>query len=99
MPQLVLLLLILSFFCATGLSSQASTFSSATNTFLPQPLSLADAVNLALQRNPNILRAQKDLQVAQGVVIQTRAIAIPKVGISGNYSAAEPSDVDTITAP
>jgi outer membrane protein TolC len=73
--------------------------SSATNAFIPQPLSLADAVNLALQRNPNILRAQKDLEVAQGVVIQTRAIAIPKVNASGNFSAAQPSDVDTFTAP
>jgi outer membrane protein len=79
--------------------SHAGPFPSATNSVIPQPLSLTDAVNLALQRNPNILRAQKDLEAAQGVVIQTRAIAIPKVGLSGNYSAAEPSDVDTITTP
>ena len=52
-----------------------------------------------MQRNPNILRAQKDLEAAQGVVIQTRAIAIPKVNLTGNYSAAQPTDVDTITAP
>ncbi len=70
-----------------------------TNEFIPQPLALADAVNLALQRNANILRAQKDLAAAQGIVIQTRAIAIPKVGVAGNYNAAAPSDVDTITTP
>jgi outer membrane protein TolC len=78
---------------------RASPASPATNAFIPQPLSLADAVNLALARNPNILRAQKDLEVAQGVVIQTRAIAIPKVNASGNFSAAKPTDVDTLTAP
>jgi outer membrane protein len=72
---------------------------SSTNDFVPQPLSLADAVNLALRRNPTILRAQKDLEAAQGIVIQTRAIAIPKVNLAGNYSAAGPSDVDTLTAP
>jgi outer membrane protein len=72
---------------------------SATNNFVPQPLSLADAVNLALQRNPNILRAQKDMEVAQGVIIQTRAIAIPKVNLSGSYAAAQPSDVDTVVSP
>jgi outer membrane protein len=79
--------------------SHASPASSVTNTSIPQPLSLADAVNLALQRNPNILRAQKDLEAAQGVVIQTRAIAIPKVISTGNFSAAQPSDVDIVTAP
>ncbi|MGO8927786.1 MAG: TolC family protein [Limisphaerales bacterium] len=78
---------------------RAASSASVTNNFVPQPLSLADAVNLALQRNPNILRAQKDLEAAQGIVIQTRAIAIPKVSLAGNYSAAEPSDVDTITSP
>jgi outer membrane protein len=79
--------------------SHASPSSSATNTFIPQPLSLADAVNLALQRNPNILRAQKDLEAVQGVVIQTRAIAIPKLNLSGSFSAAQPSDVDTLNSP
>ena len=79
--------------------SQASPSVSATNTFIPQPLSLADAVNLTLQRNPNILRAQKDLEVAQGVIIQTRAVAIPKVNLSGSFAAAQPSDVDTVVSP
>jgi outer membrane protein TolC len=69
------------------------------NNLVPQPLSLADAVNLALQRNPNILRAQKDLEVAQGVIIQTRAIAVPKVNLGGNFSAAQSSDVDSVNNP
>ena len=81
------------------LHAQPSPSSSATNTSLPQPLSLVDAVNLSLQRNPNILRAQKDLQVAQGVAIQTRAIAIPKLNLTGNYSDAEKTDVDRISTP
>src|ERR1035441_4122991 len=68
----------------------AAPSSSATNAFIPQPLSIADAVNLALGRNPNILRAQKDLEVAQGVIIQTRAIAIPKVNLGGSFAAAPP---------
>jgi outer membrane protein len=72
---------------------------SASNNFIPQPLSLADAVNLALQRNPNILRAQKDMEIAQGIIIQTRAIAIPKVNLGGSYSAAQASDVDTVENP
>jgi outer membrane protein TolC len=91
--------LVLALMWVSALEAQPPPSSSATNAVIPQPLSLADAVNLALRRNPNILRAQKDLEAAQGVVIQTRAIAIPKVGLAGNYSAAQPSDVDTITSP
>src|SRR5215471_15431990 len=41
------------------------------------PLSLADAVNLALHQSPAILRAQKQLEANQGISVQTRAIALP----------------------
>ena len=99
LPRPALLCLALACLFASVQPLHAVPSSSATNAFIPQPLSLADAVNLALRQNPNILRAQKDLEAAQGVVIQTRAIAIPKLGAAGNYSAAQPSDVDTLTAP
>jgi outer membrane protein TolC len=62
---------------------------------LDQPLSLADALNLALTQNPNILRAKKDLEATQGVIIQTKAITVPKVRVTGGYSAVEQSDVDS----
>ena len=62
-----------------------------------QPISLADAVNLALSQNPNIRRAQKDLEASQGVVIQTRAIAVPKLRITGDYDAKQRSNVDVIS--
>ncbi len=78
---------------------QASAALSGTNVFVPQPLSLADAVNLALQRNASVLRAQKDLEATQGIVIQTRAIVLPKLGVTGNYTAAQPTDVDTFSGP
>jgi outer membrane protein len=68
-----------------------------TNNFPTQPISLADAVNLALTQNPNIRRAQKDLEASQGVVIQTRAIAVPKLRITGDYDAKQKSNVDVIS--
>jgi outer membrane protein TolC len=73
----------------------------ATNAFTTQPLSLADAINIALQQNPNILRAQKDVEAAQGVAIQTRAIVIPKVRAAGSFSGVQNTDVDTprVTIP
>jgi outer membrane protein len=69
-----------------------------TNSFPTQPLSLVEAVNIALRQSPNILKAQTDIEAAQGVLIQTRAIAIPKVIITGSYQAVEPSDVDTLSS-
>jgi outer membrane protein TolC len=73
--------------------------SSSTNALLTQPISLADAVNLALRQNPSILRAQKDLEASQGVVVQTRAVAIPKVVASGTYKAVQSSDADSASIP
>jgi outer membrane protein TolC len=57
-------------------------------------MSLADAINIALNTSPNVLRAKKSVEASQGIAMQTRAVAIPKLGITGNYTAVEPSDVD-----
>jgi len=73
--------------------------SSLPDNFPSSPVSLADAVNFALVQSPSILRAQKDLQATQGVVIQTRAVALPAVNIGSSYSASQRSDVDIIEAP
>src|SRR6266566_342590 len=67
---------------------------SATNSLITQPLSRSEAINVALRQNPSILRAQKDVAAAHGVMIQTRAIAMPKLRLTGNYTAVEPTDVD-----
>lgn len=52
---------------------------------LSQPLSLVDAVNLALARNPAVLKSQKELQASHGIAVQTRAIVIPTVKLTGQY--------------
>ena len=66
-----------------------------THAFTTEPLSLADAINIALRQNPDILRAQKDLEAAQGVVVQTRAIAVPKLQATGSFSAVQSTDIDS----
>jgi outer membrane protein len=83
--------------CAVLLVAERATAEQVTNNFPHQPISLADAVNLALTQNPNIRRAQKDLEASQGVVIQTRAIAVPKLRVTGSYDAKEKSNVDVIS--
>jgi outer membrane protein TolC len=63
------------------------------------PLSLADAINLALHQSPAVLRAQKELQASEGIAIQTRAIALPTLGITGDYARVQSTDVDIISVP
>ena len=93
----------LLFILASGLASvrlaHASPAQLATNSFFSQPLSMADAINIALRQNSDILRAQKDLEAAQGVAVQTRAIVVPKLNIAGSYNAMEKTDVDIVSVP
>ena len=63
--------------------------------WLAQPLSLGDCISLALQQNSTILKGKSELEAAYGVVIQTRAIALPKVRSSANYQKTEPQAVET----
>jgi len=66
----------------------------STNIVMGGPLSLSEAIQIALRQSPNILRAQKELEAAQGLAAQTRAIVIPKIRLNGNYSAVQSTDVD-----
>jgi len=63
--------------------------------WLARPLSLADALNTALAQNASILKAKNDLEASQGVVIQTRAVALPQLVGSGQYKATDPSAVES----
>ncbi|HNQ72620.1 MAG TPA: TolC family protein [Verrucomicrobiota bacterium] len=51
-----------------------------------RPLSLADALNLALQQNRTILQSRQNVEAATGVSLQTRAVTIPKIQSSGSYT-------------
>lgn len=61
---------------------------------ISRPLSLVDCLNVALQQNAAILKAQNNLQAQHGVVIQTRAVALPHLSASGNYMRTERSDIE-----
>jgi outer membrane protein TolC len=97
----LVLLSALVFWTLSGMAMAANSLTNQIHTAQPfgGPLSLADAVNLALRQSPSILRAQKDLEASKGIAIQTRAIALPNLAIGGSYSAVQLSDVDIITAP
>jgi outer membrane protein TolC len=53
--------------------------------WLAHPLSLTEALNVALQQNGSVLRGKSDLAAQYGLVVQTRAVAVPKLQITGNY--------------
>jgi len=57
--------------------------------WLARPLSLADALNIALAQNATILKAQNDLEASHGIVVQTRAVALPQLTASGKYTDEE----------
>jgi outer membrane protein len=82
---------------APPLRAQTNTPAVATNlpAWLTRPLSLADALNVALQQNGAILQAKNDLQASYGIVVQTRAIALPTVQATGNFTDTDPSFIDT----
>jgi len=61
---------------------------------ITRPLSMADALNTALQKSAAILKAQNDLQSTYGLVVQTRAIALPKLTATGNYTYTDPNAIE-----
>ena len=86
-------------FCAGALVCFAGTIiAQNTNSNLPgwitRPLSLADSLNLALQQNATILKAKNDLEASYGIVVQTRAVALPRVQATGNYTDTDPEAID-----
>ena len=96
-PLIAAVLLVCEVFtCAAETSTPAAA--AATNEFtrLLRPLSLADALDLALQQNSAIRRSAADLEANHGVVVQTRAIALPKLAVNSSYSANEDSATDKL---
>jgi outer membrane protein TolC len=57
--------------------------------WLSRPLSQTDCLNIALAQNADILKAQSDLEASHGVVVQTRAVALPQLTASGKYTDEE----------
>src|SRR4051812_12119978 len=49
-------------------------------------LTLEKAVRLALQQNPEILKALQEIERTRGQVIEVRAQALPHVTLTGNYN-------------
>ncbi|HTY86791.1 MAG TPA: TolC family protein [Candidatus Acidoferrum sp.] len=77
----------------TALAQNTNTNASVPD-WITRPLSLADCLNLALQQNGTILKAKNDLEAQQGVVVQTRAVALPQLSARGQYKDTERSSIE-----
>jgi len=75
----------------------ANAQNAATNStaWISRPLSVADCLNIALQQNAAILKAKNDLKAQYGVVVQTRAVALPHVTASGQYKRVERQSIES----
>ena len=74
---------------AAILVNAASGADTNSPAWLTRPLSLPDALNTALLQNATILKAKNDFEATQGLVIETRAVALPQVTASGTYQNEE----------
>jgi outer membrane protein TolC len=89
-------------FAAGWLGGQAAVPAAGPATpppWLDRPLSLEECLNIAFDQNGEVRKSRKDIEAAHGVSIQTRAIVIPKVQVSGDYSIVEESAVDNLVVP
>jgi outer membrane protein TolC len=92
----ILLLAFIGFLHWNTLAQNANTNLPA---WLTQPLPLMDCLNLALQQNATILKAKNDLEASYGIVVQTRAVALPRVQATGNYTDTDPEAIDYFPMP
>ncbi len=58
------------------------------------PLSLRDAVEVALRQNSAVLKSQADLAAAYGVVVQARAVQFPRVTGTINHSLTDQGAIE-----
>src|SRR5271170_7748360 len=89
----IILLLVISCFAA-NLKISAQKENTNSPSWISQPLSLLQCLNLALQQNSSILKAKNDLEASQGLVVQTRAVALPQLTATGQYKYTDPDAIE-----
>jgi outer membrane protein TolC len=93
--RLIFPLLLAGFVASTSARAESTVAGTNAPAWITQPLSLVDSLNLALSQNATILKAKSDLQATYGVVVQTRAVALPQVLATGQYKRTERSAIES----
>jgi TolC family type I secretion outer membrane protein len=78
----------------SSLTAAATQSTNSAPDWLTRPLSLADCLNIALAQNATILKAKNDLEAQYGVVVQTRAVALPQLLANGQYKKTDPNAIE-----
>jgi outer membrane protein TolC len=52
------------------------------------------ALNLTLQQNSTLQKARADLEASRGLVIETRAVALPTIAATGNATRSDPGLIE-----
>jgi outer membrane protein len=76
------------------LNAMAQNASTNPPVWITKPLSLVDCLNAALGQNAAILKAKNDLEASHGVVVQTRAVALPQVQATGQFKETDPRAIE-----
>jgi outer membrane protein TolC len=84
---------------AAGLAACAQSPPAASTNLFQHPVSRAEAVDIALRQNSDILKGKADLEAAHGVVVQLRSIAYPTLSARGAYNAEDSSLVENFPLP
>lgn len=86
------LFMMLSMGSAVEAVGDVSSGESEVPGWLTQPLSLSDALGVALDQNAAILKSRQDIEAVHGAVVQTKAVTLPRLGVLGNYSYNEATE-------
>lgn len=100
MKNLLILLVLGGTLGGLGFARAADSSGPAPPPLWPdRPLSLADCLNLAERQNGIIASAKKELEASEGVVIQTRAIVLPKLQATGDFTTVDDALIEVARTP
>ena len=94
MKKIKIILLLVMACSAAKWNAAAQSAETNSAAWISQPLSLLQCLNLALQQNATILKAKNDLEASHGVVVQTRAVALPQLTATGQYKYTDPDAIE-----
>jgi outer membrane protein TolC len=84
---------------ASMILSTVRLVQAAPTNAIPETLRLQDCIDLAVRQNPTILKAREEIRRTHGIIIETRAQAIPQITASGSYQQVAKSTIDSIPVP
>ncbi|MBN9689955.1 MAG: TolC family protein [Verrucomicrobia bacterium] len=64
-----------------------------------QPISLNDALDIALQQSPAILKGRQDVEEAYGVALQLKSAIRPRLTSGGTFQAIDSAQIEVVNIP